>query len=502
MLLINEITLFLDNVISLINLHSILLMCIGTLLGLSVGAMPGLTATMACALLLGITYSMSVEDALIILLAVFAGAMTGGSISAILVNVPGTPAAAATAIDGHILARAGKATETIRLASVGSCMGTIMSALFLLLLAPLLLTVALNFGVWEYALLGIVGVLMCGSATREDIPLKGWISGFIGLLLSMVGQDKIWCYPRFCYGITQLQRGFSLVPALVGLFGVTEILYMMGKKEEFIIEYKHKSEIKLPKFSIFFYIRKLGFIIKSALIGIFIGIIPGVGGEIATWVSYNVARWGSKNKKLFGKGNYEGVLASETANNATVGGVLIPALTLAIPGGAVAAVILAGLWLHGIRPGPLLEIEFPGFTASTAAMIFVISFVMLAWSLSLAGFISKVLLLPTELIMAGVAVLCVIGSYSIELRLFDVYIALGFGVFGYLLHVMKYPRAPLILGIILGPVIDENLRRALMLSKSIIPFFTRPVSLMLIIVLVLLIIVPFFQTKKSKKGVE
>ncbi|WP_198471377.1 tripartite tricarboxylate transporter permease [Acetomicrobium sp. S15 = DSM 107314] len=456
-----------------------------TFLGIVVGALPGLTATMTIALLSGLTYGVDPRVAIPILISVYCGAIYGGSQSAILVNIPGTPSAAATTLDGYPLARKGEAGPAIGLATTASFIGGVLGVLAVAVATPLLAQVALKFGSWEYFLLAVFGIVISGNLTAEDLPIKGWISGFIGLLLSMVGLEGIHAFPRFSYGNVQLAAGISLIPALIGLFGIAEVLAVLKDIKPRRVESQLNRIV--PKIGEVLSHWKTTF--KAALVGIGIGLIPGVGEDVAAWVSYDVCKRTSPEKEKYGTGCYEGLVAAETANNACIGGAIIPMLALGIPGSGAAAVLLGGIWLHGIRPGPMIFFEFPTFTYELIGQLIVANVMMLILGLTLTRFTVRVLEIKKEIFMPLVVVLCVIGGYAVNMRIFDVYLMLGFGLLGYALRIGKFPAAPMTLGIILGPMADENFRRALSIADgSLTPFFTRPISLGLVILIVLLML--------------
>ena len=450
-----------------------------TLLGMTVGMLPGLTATLGVALLTTLTFRMGANDAILILVCMYVGAIYGGSRSAILLNIPGTPANAASALDGFPLARAGKAGQALGLATVGSFFGSIVGMVMLALIAPGLAEFALEFQSYEFCWLALFGIVISGRLTAVDDPLKGWIAGFLGLLVAMVGQEGIHAYQRFAYGNTDLAGGFGLLPALVGAFGFAEILQVMKNRNYQTV--RGASDRILPR------LHELAAnsrnILRSGLIGTFMGLLPGVGEDMGAWASYAAARRASKNKAKFGKGSIEGLIASETGNNAAVPGAIIPVLTLAVPGSAPAAVLLAAMFIHGIRPGPLIMIEFPGFVFEVVAMVFAASMGVLILGLLLTRPMLLVLRVSRERLMPIIFVLCTVGSFAIASRIYDIWVMLGFGIFGFLLREMKYPMAPLVLGIVLGDILDKNFRRSMVLSDgSVEPLFTRPISAVLAII--------------------
>ena len=433
-----------------------------TLFGITVGMMPGLTATMGIALLTGLTFQWATGDAILILICMYVGAIYGGSRSAILINVPGTPAAAATVFDGYPLARSGRAGEAIGLATTASFLGSMIGLFFLSFFTPWLGSIALEFRSFEFFWLSLFGVIICGNLTAPKDPLKGWISGVLGLFLAMIGMDVIQAFPRYTGGSIELSGGLSLIPALVGLYGIPEVLN--GLAEIQIQEKAMQIKRVIPRMKDLWDNRKN--IVRSGIIGVIIGAIPGVGENIASYVSYDFAQRASKHPEKFGKGAEEGLIAAETANNACVGGAIIPVLALAVPGSPPAAVLMAAMWLHGMRPGPLLMVETPNYVYEVSAMFLIATFAMLILGLSMVRTMVKVLNVRNSILMPIVFILCAIGSFAIAGRTFDILIMLIFGVIGYGIRKMDYADAPFILGLILGDMLDENLRRSLMLTSG------------------------------------
>ena len=456
-----------------------------TQLGIIVGMLPGLTATMGVALMTTLTFKMAAENAVIILICMYIGAIYGGSRSAILLNIPGTPANAATAVDGHPLALQGRAGRAIGIATTGSFLGSVIGMIMLALFTPMIGTFALKFQSYEFFWLSIFGIVICGNLTAPKDPLKGWIAGFLGLFVAMIGMEGIHAYIRFSFGNVDLSGGISLIPAMVGAFGFAEIIMVMKYAALEVID--TNIEQVLPKFDDVKKYWKT--ILRSGIIGTFIGAIPGVGEDIAAWVSYDFAKNASKEPEKYGKGSIEGLIAAETGNNACVAGAMIPVLSLAIPGSAPAAVLLAAMFIHGVRPGPLIMIEFPTFIYQVVAMVFLATFAMFILGLSLVKTLVKVLLIPRQKLMPIVFVLCAIGSYAIDSRIFQIKVMIVFGIIGYFMREMDYPVAPMVLGIILGDILDKNLRRSLILSDgSLVPFFTRPICVVIVVVTLITIV--------------
>jgi putative tricarboxylic transport membrane protein len=424
--------------------------------------LPGLTATMGVALLTTLTFSMAANAAILTLICMYIGSIYGGSRSAILLNIPGTPANAATTVDGYPLAMRGEAGRAIGIATTGSFLGSVIGMFALALFAPLIGSVALSFQSYEFFWFTIFGIVICGNLTAPKDPLKGWIAGFIGLFVAMIGME----------GSTNLSGGISLIPAMVGAFGFAEIISVMRFTRFEVV--KTKIGKVIPKWKEVFRYWKT--IIRSGIVGTIIGAVPGVGEDIAAWVSYDLAKRSAKpeDREQFGKGSIEGLLAAET---------------LAIPGSAPAAVLLGAMLIHGVRPGPLIMVEFPTFIYEVVAMVLLATLAMYVLGLSMVRSLVKVLLIPRQKLMPVVFVLCVVGSFALQARLFDVGIMIVFGILGFILREMEYPMAPMVLGIILGDMLDKNLRRALVLSNgSLTPFFTRPICLGIFLITLFVIV--------------
>jgi putative tricarboxylic transport membrane protein len=461
--------------------------------GIVIGALPGLTATMGVALMTTLTLKLAPGTALLVLVCTYVGAIYGGSRSAILLNIPGTPANAAACLDGFALAQSGQAGRAIGISTTGSMLGTLIGMFFLAIATPALGEVALKFGAFEFFWLALFGVIISGNLTGDD-PLKGWLVGFLGLALAGVGQDPIHAYERFAFGNRDLAGGFQLIPALVGAFGFAEVLTVLSEK---------RSRAKIREFGS--YLPRIGdvlkywrTIIRSGVIGTFIGVVPGVGEDVASWSSYAAAKRSSRERDRFGKGSVEGLMAAETGDNACVPGAMIPVLALAVPGSAPAAVLMAAMIIHGVQPGPLIMVNSPQFVYDVVAMMLYATIGIFVFGLALVRPLLKVLQIPREIIMPIVFVLCVIGSYAIAQRLFDVWTMLGFGIAGFILRRYNYPMAPFVLGIVLGDLLDKNLRRGLVLSDGdLTPFFTRPISAVLAAICIATILLNFSVVRQA-----
>jgi len=464
-----------------INLLALLL---STFFGVIVGILPGLTATMAVALLTGLTFGFGPEIAVISLVGVYTGAISGGSQAGILLNIPGTVASAATVVDGYPMNQQGKAGLAIFLATAGSMFGTLIGVIFVLFLTPPLARLGLQFQSYEFFMLALFGVMICGNLTGGD-PLKGWMAGFIGLLLATIGMDPISGLSRFAFDIQPLRGGLPLIPFMIAIFGFPEIVKIFGKQQE------HRPETSKYKFSEGAKImgKNAPTVVRSGVIGTMLGIVPGVGEDVGGWMSYFATKTFAKDKSRFGKGAPEGVIAVETGANASKTGALIPVLSLAIPGSTSAAIMLAAFFMHGIRPGPLLMNENPGFVSQIAVFFFLSAVVMFFIVIALTRVSVKILSVKTEILMPIIFVFCAIGSYLVRYTMFDMQVLLIGGVVGFLLLYAKFPAAPMLLGMVLGGMAEANLIRGLMLSNgSLMPFVTRPISLVFVIIVALIIV--------------
>jgi putative tricarboxylic transport membrane protein len=440
-----------------------------------------------------LTLKMPSNQALLVLVCTYVGAIYGGSRSAILLNIPGTPASAASCLDGYALARQGRAGYAMGIATTGSVMGTLIGMFFLALFTPLLGNVALKFGAYEFFWLAAFGVVISGNLTGSD-PLKGWIAGFLGLFLATIGQEGVYAFERFTFGSRDLAGGLSLVPALVGAFGFAELLLVMRERRPPVKLDPVDSVIPKPK-DVLRYWRT---IIRSGCIGTFIGIVPGVGEDTAAWTSYAAAKRASREKELFGKGSVEGLMAAETGDNACVPGAIIPVLTLQVPGSAPAAVLMAAMLIHGVRPGPLIMVESPQFVYDVITMMLFATLGILIYGLVLTRLLVQVLRARYQIIVPIIFVLCTVGAFAIAARLFDVWVMLAFGLLGFALRLLNYPMAPLVLGLVLGDLLEKSLRRGLVLSDGdITPFFTRPISAVLCALIVLILASRFFLRRRA-----
>jgi putative tricarboxylic transport membrane protein len=449
-----------------LNWASLLAVVIGVLAGITVGALPGLSATMAISLLVPFTFGLQPLVALGLMAGIYNGAMYGGAIPAILLRIPGTPAAVATTFDGYPMAQRGEGGFALQVALISSAFGGIASSLALMLLAPPLSKVSLLFGPPEVFWIAVFGLCSIVFLLGGSV-IKGLLSACFGVFVSLVGTDPILGTDRFTFGRLELLDGVNIVILLVGLYALPPVIDLL----ETPLAASSASSDRLRTESFFRAVPKMlrywKTWIRSALIGIWIGILPGAGGSMAAFLSYNEARRVSKTPETWGKGEPEGVAASECANNADTASAMIPALTLGIPGTAVAAVMLGGLLIHGLQPGPMLFRENPDvvFGIMWQFLFGAVLLIFLGGSLATNSF-AKVLRLPRPLLGSVIVVLMLIGVYSIHGRMFDVYLMLGFGAIGYVMDKLKFPLPPAVLGLILGGYAENNLRLALRIGRG------------------------------------
>jgi putative tricarboxylic transport membrane protein len=468
----------------------------GVIGGIIAGALPGLTATMGVAILVPFTFSMPAVPGILMLLGLYAGAIYGGSIAAILIRTPGTPSAAATVLDGSPLFEKGEGGRALGIATLASVFGGIGSSVFLIFLAPLLSRVALSFSAPEYFALAVFGLTIIASISGDSMT-KGLLSGFFGLLIATIGIDPIQGYGRFTFGTVSLLDGVAFIPALIGLFAFAEVL---NQFEELIEPKKVSYSLKNLIPSLEDAKNVIGILIKSTFIGTFVGALPGAGGDIASFVCYNEAKRSSKHPEKFGTGIIEGVAAAESGNNSSTGGALIPTLSLGIPGDSVTAVIIGALMIQGLRPGPLLFRDNLDLVYSIFMGFFLANVFMGIFGLMGAGLLAKIVTMSKRVLMPIVMVLAVVGSFAISNSIFDIGVMMVLGVIGYLMQKIDIPMGPIVLALILGPMAESNFRRAVLMSRgSFSIFLTRPISLVLIVLSLISLVGAFLRQNKNKK---
>ena len=483
----------------LLNPINFLYMFIGITGGIIVGALPGLTATMGCALLIPFTFGRPPVQGLLMLLGIFCGGIYGGSISSILIRTPGTPSAAATALDGYPLTQKGMAGKAIGVATVASFFGGTIGALIMTFLSPQIAKFGIKFGPPEFFALALFGLGMIITVSGRSL-LKGLIAALFGLLLTTIGFDPLSGVARFTFGSRNLLGGVTYIPALIGLFGYAQVFRNI-EKMKLVPQAKSRIEHILPTLR---EIRStLGAMVKSALIGTFIGSIPGTGCEVAAFASYAEAKRTSANPEAFGTGVLNGVAAPEAGNNSATGGAMIPMLTLGIPGDAVTAVLLGALTIHGLQPGPMLfrdhlDIVYPIFAGMIMAQL-----VLLAVGLSGARLFAGLINIDRKILTPIIFFLCVVGSYSMRFSFFDVGLSLVIGFVAYFMEYYEYSVSPVLIALILGPMAEQNLRRSLIISHGdLLIFFQRPISVVLIVVAALTMISSYLRIKKAMEQEE
>lgn len=482
----------------IMNPLSLSMILLGVLLGIIFGIVPGLTGSMAVALCLPLTYKLGTVPAIVLIMGIYIGGCSGGLISAILLNIPGTPSNIATSYDGHPMARRGEAGKALGTGIFYSFLGGSFSFLILFLIAEPIARVAVKFGPVEYFSIGLFSLTMIGGLSGKS-PLKGLAAGFIGVALSFIGMSEVDGTPRMTMGIVQLNSGLQLLPALIGLYAVSELIKAKrtAKVEVQTKEYKiHGFGFSWKEFK-----EQLVNFFRSAVLGTFIGILPGIGGITSNILAYSVAKSSSKHPERFGTGIIDGIVAPETSNNAAVGGALVPLLTLGIPGDGFTAIVLGALMIHGLTPGPLLMTNSGDFVYAIFASLIIANLLTVFLEYFGIRLFVKILNVPKHVLLPVVLVLSVVGAIGLGNRVFDAWTVLIFGLVGYLMAKLDFPLTPIILGFILGPIVETNLRRALMLtSGSIVPFFTKPVSLaFLILAVVSIVLAPRLIAKNSRQ---
>ena len=477
----------------------ILLMIVGVTAGLSIGALPGLTATMAVALLVPMTFPLSPTEGLILLGALYMSAIYGGSFSAILVNTPGTPSSIGTAFDGYPMAKRGEGQRAVLISTFASAYGGIIGVIFLLLLAPPLASVSIRFGPPEYFWLAIFGITIISSLATKNV-IKGFIGGAIGILISTIGIAPVGGDVRFTMGISQLQSGIGLIPALIGLFCIPEAIDMVTHREKKfnLLTPKGQPGIVLRTFKEV--IKRQVALIRASLIGAFVGILPGAGGSIANLVSYSEAKRVAKHPEKFGTGIPEGIIATEAANNAVVGGGMIPLLTLGIPGAPPDAVLYGALLIHGLRPGPELFTGHSQVVFTFIVALFVATLLMIPVGITIGSGLSKLVnKLPIKVLVPFIIFLTIVGAYSIRNNILDVYVMLVLGILGYVLKRFGFHPGPITLGLILGPIGETGFVQALLVGETLpnrwMIFFEHPLSWLLIVLSIASLSWPLFRSK-------
>lgn len=485
----------LNGFINIFNISVILAMFSGVILGIVIGALPGLSATMGVALMLPLTFGMEPVVGMLLLLGIYAAGIYAGSVSAVLLKTPGTAASAATVEDGFALAQQGKAKLALNASIYASVAGGLISGIVLLFFAPQIAKIALQFGAPEYFSLALFGLTIIASVSGKSI-IKGLIAACLGLLITTIGLDPINGQGRFLFNTTFLSSGVNLVPVLIGLFAISEVFNQIEQKAKSITSIKVKDN---NKYTIKDFIKHKWLVLKSSLIGVVVGAIPGTGGTISAFISYNEAKRKSKTPEEFGKGSVEGIMASESSNNGTTGATLIPMMTLGIPGDVVTAVLLGGLMIQGLTPGPQLFTENKELVYTIMVGFIIINIILFFMAKLAIPWFSKITTIPSVILMPIILVLCLVGSFAVDNSLSSAGIAVFFGIIGYLLPKYGYPVTPILIAIVLGPIAENSFRQAVLYSDgSLLIFLQRPVSILFLILAVLSILAPLISNYKSK----
>jgi len=452
-----------------------LLLLLGVIWGILFGCVPGLTGIVGVALLIPFTFTLDPIEGLVMLGAVYCGSTFGGSISAILFNTPGAPEAACTTLDGYPMARQGQPGKAIGYALGASAFGGLFGTIVLILMAPPLAEVALDFGPAAYFALAVLGITAIASIGTKSV-FKSLLSGMLGLGLATVGMDPLTSTARFNFGSSMLLTGISFIPAIIGLFALAEVLKRSGEtRKGQVLDTGGKMHTELPTLKEIWSLKIA--LLRSSIIGTIIGVLPGVGATTASFIGYSEAvRW-SKHPERFGTGVPEGIVSPEAANNGAVGGSMVPLLSLGIPGSATTAVMIGGLTIHGIIPGPMLMVQNQDLVYSIFIGMLVANVLMIFFGIKIASHFAKVLKVPYVLVGPCIIVLCMTGVFALRNNMMDLVVMLALGAFGYMLQVLDYPIAPLIIGLVLGPVAEISLRRAMILTNfDFIAVITEPIA--------------------------
>ena len=483
---------FINGFISLGDPQLLLVLLVSTLGGVVIGALPGLNATNGAALLLPFTLSMEAIPAIASLVAIYCSATFAGAITAILINTPGTPASATTCLDGYPLAQRGEAGRALGLAVVSSTIGGVLSVICLMIAAPLLARMAYQFTPPEYFALTLFGMSMLASI-GEGSPLKNLISGTFGVFLALVGVDMLTSVERFTFGSHDLYDGIGFVPVMIGIFGISELIVQassLDKRKERV----SMKAVQLPTRDDYRQVWKT--ILRSSGIGVFIGILPAEGATVASMIGYNEAKRWSKTPEQFGKGAIEGIAGSEAANNAATGGAMVPTLALGIPGSATAAVILAGLMVHGIRPGPSVFTEQANFAYTIFWSMMLVNLLFLVVGLTGAKIFARITLIPTQVLWPCVFMVSIVGAYALDQSMFDVWIVLISGIIGFFMRRYGFSVVPLAIGLILGEMLEQRLGQSMvMLDEKWWLMFTRPLALLFFCLTIAALFGPVLWTK-------
>jgi len=491
----------LNTILTIFSLKLVFLIAVGTFSGIYVGAIPGLSVTMAVSILISFTFSWDLLDALALMVGIYCGGVYGGSRSAILLNIPGAPSAIATSFDGYPLAKKGKAGIAIGFTTTQSFIGGIFGCIILTIAAPMIAEFALKFSASDYFLLAMMGLMMVGALCGGSFN-EGIFTGAFGVLLSLVGMDPFTGQGRFTFNSLSLMIGINYVAAMIGLFGISEALFQA--RNIYVKPVRQEVKKIIPSLELVF--KYMSLTLKSSIIGTFIGALPGTGAEIAALIAYDRAKRSTKNPSTpFGEGAYEGLVAPESANNAAIGGAFIPMLTLGIPGDSATAIFIGALYIHGLKPGPMLMIETPYIFWFIVISLFISNIFLLIFGLTGIRMFCKITEIPKKVLIPLIIVISIVGAYAINNNFEDVWWAIGFGIIGYILKMYNMQVGPIILGIILGPLIEVSYRRAMLQAHNnlitfIFNLFKSPISIVILIFMVFMLIQGFkFKKYLDKK---
>ncbi len=479
------------------SVNVLLFLVVGCVVGLVIGALPGLTGNMAIALMVPMTFGMEPSVGLAFLAAIYCSSIYGGSISAILLGIPGTISSFATTLDGYPLAKQGKAGLALGTSTMASVFGGLFSAIVLMFLTPVLAEVALKFGPGEYFAISLLGIACITSISGDNIP-KGLLSGMIGLLIAVIGMDPQNGYPRLTFGNMNLLSGIGLVPSLIGLFGVVSVLKTAEacKRAKATNTVPEVDNVWIGWKECF---RQLPTWIRGSVIGTIVGIIPGAGTNVATFMAYDMEKKMSKDPESFGKGNVIGVAAPESANNAVTGGSLVPLLALGVPGNSTSALFLGAIMIHGMRTGPVFFTEHPDVIYGLFIAIIIANIIMAPLGIFILRYMKTILSVPEELLAGIILAFCVTGVFAIATNPFDVLVLIIFGLIGYFCYKFAIPTAPMIVAMVLGSMTENNLRQALVASKGSWNFlYKQPITLTVLIIAVGSFFFPFIAAKVKK----
>ncbi len=477
---------------SILGMAQLLMLLLGVSIGIILGALPGVGPLLGTVMAIPFTFHMDPISSMALLMGIYQGGSYGGALSATVMGIPGTPMAAATMLDARPMATSGRASEAVTLSTLGSSIGGVISAIMLIAIAPALAQIALKFGPAETAAFALLGLTTLGALSGPS-PIRGWMMGLAGLMLATIGLDPVTGVQRYTFGSVYLDSGLTLIPVLVGLFGISEVLMQLEKP---VRAHDTSSNIAASLAAFRTVIARPINYLRSSLIGVFIGILPGIGGVSASFLSYRSAMFFKrKNDPEFSKGNPDGVIASESANSAVTGGALIPMMALSIPGDPIVAVLMGGLMLQGITPGPRMFMSNPEVVQGIFAIFLIGAIMLLPLGLFFLRGIVRILRLPQWSVMSAVIMISLIGTYSISRQVLDLVVMLVFGVIGYLLRKAEYPLPPIVIGFVLGPIFEANYRRTGLVSQGdMIGYLTtRPIAMTVLALVALALILPLLK---------